>query len=146
MWRQVRFTARAYGPVQDIGCWGSGYDEPLYLVTNLTDRDEACRRYEKRAHIETLFSDQKSRGFHLDRSHLSDPARVSRLMFAASLAYLWVITLGVVAQEDEWLPVIHRSHRCDLGLFQLGLRLLSYLLNHDEPIPCSFKLEPESVR
>jgi hypothetical protein len=59
MWRQVRFTAAAYGPVQVIGWWGSGYNEPLYLVTNLVDRDEACRRYQKRAHIETLFSDQK---------------------------------------------------------------------------------------
>ena len=83
MWRQVRFTARAYGPVQVIGWWGSGYDEPLYLVTNLTDRDEACRRYEKRAHIETLFSDQKSRGFQLDRSHLDDPERVNRLLTLA---------------------------------------------------------------
>ena len=97
-------------------------------------------------HIETFFSDQKSRGFQLDRSHLSDPERVQRLMFAAGLAYLWVLDLGTVAQEDAWLPVIHRSHRCDLSLFQLGLRLLDYLLNYDQPIPSSFALEPERVR
>jgi hypothetical protein len=36
--------------------------------------------------------------------------------------------LGTVAREDDWLPVIHRGHRCDLSLFQLGLRLLDYLL------------------
>ena len=54
--------------------------------------------------------------------------------------------LGTVAHEDDWLPVIHRSHRCDLSLFQLGLRLLDYLLTHDQPIPSSFALQPETVR
>ena len=47
MWRAVRFTQVNYGPVQVIGRWASAYDEPLYLVTNLTDCDEACRSYQK---------------------------------------------------------------------------------------------------
>ena len=88
MWRDVRFTQTAYGPVQVIGWWASACDEPLYLVTNLTDRDAACRWYQKRMHIETLFSDQKSRGFHLDRSHLSDPARLTRLLIPPSPSHL----------------------------------------------------------
>ena len=96
--------------------------------------------------VETFFSDQKSRGFQLDRSHLSEPERVKRIMLPACLAYLWVIYLGTVAQQDDWLPMIHRRHRCDLGLFQLGLRLLDYFLLHDQTIVSSFALEPESVR
>jgi Transposase DDE domain len=142
----VWFTKAAYGPVMVIAWWGARYKEPIYLVSNMTSVQRACDWYRKRMHIETFFSDQKSRGFQLDRSHLSDPERVQRLMFAAGLAYLWVLDLGTVAHEDDWLPVIHRSHRCDLSLFQLGLRLLDYLLNHDQPIPSSFALEPESVR
>ena len=69
MWSAVRFTQTGYGPVQVIGWWDSACDEPLYLVTNLTDRDEACRCYQKRMLIETLFSDHKSRGFR----HFSTP-------------------------------------------------------------------------
>ncbi len=138
MWRQVRFTASAYGPVQVIGWWGSGHDEPLYLVTNLTDRDEACRRYEKRAHIETFFSDQKSRGFQLDRSHLDDPERVNRLLIAACLAYLWLIYLGTLASQPHWRRLIHRSDRCDLSLFQLGLRLLEFWLDEEAPLRIAF--------
>lgn len=144
--KHVEFTKAAYGPVMVIAWWGARYKEPIYLVSNMTSVQRACDWYRKRMHIETFFSDQKSRGFQLDRSHLSDPQRVHRLMFAASLAYLWIICLGTVAQDDGWLPVIHRSHRCDLSLFQLGLRLLDYLLNHDQPIPSSFALEPETVR
>lgn len=77
---------------------------------------------------------------------MSDSEQVHRLMFAAGLAYLWVICLGTVAQDDDGVPVIHRSHRYDLSPFQSGLRLLNYLLNHDQSIPSSFTLEPESVR
>jgi hypothetical protein len=142
----VLFTNAAYGPVTVIAWWGARYTEPIYLVSNVSSVQRACDWYLKRMRIETFFSDQKSRGFQLDRSHLSEPDRVQRIMLAACLAYLWVIYLGTVAQQDNWLPVIHRHHRCDLGLFQLGLRLLDYFLLHDQPIVSSFALEPESVR
>ncbi len=142
----VQFTKKAYGPVMVIAWWGRAYTEPIYLVSNLTSVQAACDRYRKRAHIETFFSDQKSRGFQLDRSHVSDPARVTRLMLAACLAYLWVIYLGTVAQDEGWVPYIHRRHRCDLSLFQLGLRLLEYFLNQEYPIPSTLNLAPESVR
>jgi hypothetical protein len=142
----VLFTKDAYGPVMVVAWWGAAYTEPIYLVSNLTSVQSACDWYRKRAHIETFFSDQKSRGFQLDKSHLSDPERVTRLMLAACLAYLWVIYLGTVAQQDGWQAIIHRRQRCDLSLFQLGLRLLDYFLNHDQPIPSAFNLAPKSVR
>jgi hypothetical protein len=144
--KKVRFTSAAYGPVMVVAWWDARYPDPIYLVSNLTSGQCACDWYRKRMHIETFFSDQKSRGFQLDRSHLSDPQRVARLLIAASLAYIWVLGLGTVAHNDKWLPIIHRRHRCDLSLFQLGLRLLDYLLNHDQPIPSSFALAPETVR
>jgi hypothetical protein len=142
----VLFTKKAYGPVMVVAWWGRAYTEPIYLVSNLTSVQVACDWYRKRAQIETFFSDQKSRGFQLDRSHISDPARVTRLMLAASLAYLWVIYLGTVAHDEGWVPYIHRRHRCDLSLFQLGLRLLEYFLNQEYPIPGTLNLAPESVR
>lgn len=129
-----------------IAWWDAQYDEPIYLVSNMQSVETACAWYRKRAHIETFFSDQKSRGFQLDKSHLSDPARVMRLMLAACFAYLWIIYLGTVAHEDGWIPKIHRRHRCDLSLFQLGLRLLDHLLKNDLSLPGAFKLQPESVR
>jgi hypothetical protein len=91
----VLFTEEAYGPVMLICCWATGYRDPLYLVTNLTSAEEACRLYTKRFRIETFFSDQKSCGFHLDKSHISDPQRLSRLLIASCLAYIWIVYLGV---------------------------------------------------
>lgn len=137
---QVTLRQQGYGPVQAIGWWGAGYAEPIYLLTNLADADAACEWYRKRARIETFFSDQKSRGFNLHKSHLSDPQRLARLMIAACLAYIWLIDLGVRALHDKWRRWIHRTARCDLSLFQLGLRLLEHLLNQGKRIPVSFQL------
>ena len=97
--------------------------------------EEACRLYQKRFRIETFFSDQKSRGFHIHKSHLSDVQRLSRLLIAACLAYIWVVYLGALCEKEQWRAIIHRTQRCDLSLFQLGLRFLEYLLNEELPIP-----------
>ena len=105
--------------------------------------------YAKRFRIETFFSDQKSRGFHLHKSHLSDPKRLSRLLIAACLAYIWIVYLGSVCIKDGWVKMIHRSDRCDLSLFQLGLRLLDHFLNENLSIPVAFHIateESKSVR
>jgi hypothetical protein len=136
--QEVKFTRDAYGPVMVLSCWAKGYHEPQYLVSNMATAEEACRLYEKRFRIETFFSDQKSRGFHIHKSHMSDVQRLSRLLIAACLAYIWIVYLGSVCEKEQWRPIIHRRKRCDLSLFQLGLRFLEHLLNEDMPIPVQF--------
>ena len=136
--KEVHFTREAYGPIMVLCCWAKGYQDPLYLVSNMATAEEACRLYEKRFRLETFFSDQKSRGFHIHKSHISDVQRLSRLLIAACLAYIWIVYLGSVCEKDRWRSIIHRSKRCDLSLFQLGLRLLEYFLNEDLPIPVQF--------
>ena len=121
-----------------LSCWAKGYQEPLYLVSNMDAAEEACRYYQKRFRIETFFSDQKSRGFHIHKSHLSDPQRLSRLLIAACLAYIWIVYLGSLCEKEGWRNIIHRSDRCDVSLFQLGLRLLEHFLNEDLPILVQF--------
>lgn len=133
-------TAQAYGPVTVIAWWKKGHKEPIYLITNFALLAEACYWYQKRFRIETFFSDEKSRGFNLHKSHIANPQRLARLMIAACLAYLWIIYLGVTAHRDDWLPIIHRTDRCDWSLFRSGLALLDHFLNENLPIPVSFNL------
>src|SRR5499433_2273208 len=138
--KAVKITRDAYGPVMVLSCWVKGYHEPLYVVSNMDAAEEACRYYQKRFGIETFFSDQKSRGFHIHKSHISDPQRLSRLLIAACLAYIWIIYLGALCGKEGWLTIIHRTDRCDLSLFQLGLRTLDYFLNEDCSIPVMFHI------
>jgi len=136
--QEVYCTREAYGPIMVLCGWAKGYHEPLYVVSNMATAEDACRWYEKRFRIETFFSDQKSRGFHIHKSHMSDVQRLSRLLLAACLAYIWIVYLGSVCEKEQWRPLIHRRKRCDLSLFQLGLRLLEHFLNEELPIPVQF--------
>ena len=136
--KEVQFTRNAYGPVMVLCCWAKGEVEPLYLVSNLSLAEEAIKYYKKRFRIETFFSDQKSRGFNIQKSHIEDPQRLSRLLIASCLAYIWIVYLGSLCKSEGWQGIIHRKNRCDLSLFQLGLRLLEHFLNEGLAIPVQF--------
>jgi hypothetical protein len=136
--KEVQFTRNAYGPVMVLCCWAKDEAEPLYLVSNLSSAEEAIQYYKKRFRIETFFSDQKSRGFNIQKSHIEDPQRLSRLLIASCLAYIWIVYLGSLCKSDGWQDVIHRRNRCDLSLFRLGLQLLEHFLNEGLPIPVQF--------
>jgi Transposase DDE domain len=128
-------TAELYGPISILALWEEPYQEPLYLVTNLADLDAAVQLYKHRPSIETFFSDLKSRGFHIHKSHLSEPGRLSRLLIATCLAYLWIVYLGVCAVQSDWMQQLHRLDHCDLSLFRLSLRLLACALKEHIPLP-----------
>ena len=136
--KEVQFTRDAYGPVMVLCCWAKGEVDPLYLVSNMSIAEEAIKYYKKRFRIETFFSDQKSRGFHIEKSHLEDCQRLSRLLIATCLAYIWLVYLGTLCKREGWQSIIHRKSRCDLSLFQLGFRLLDYFMNESLPIPVKF--------
>lgn len=125
---QVGFTQDATVYLNLVGWWSSRYDGPLYLVTSLGNGYQSCRYYRRRFQIETFFSDQKSRGFHLHKSHLADPDRLSRLLLAACLAYLWMVCQGLLVIADKKAGLIDRTDRIDKSLFRLGLDWIHYSL------------------
>ena len=55
-------------------------------------------------------------------------------MIATCLAYLWVVCLGALVVVRGWLPQIHRTDRCDLSLFQIGLLWIKHCLNEGLPL------------
>ena len=136
------FSAQGLGPVLMGAVWEPDRDEPLLLVTSLDFLHEARFWYRKRFGIETLFSDRKSRGFHLGHSHLSDPPRLCRLLIAACLAYYWMVCLGVEVLRHGWQKIIHRTDRCDLSLFQLGLTWLEHCLDEGRTVPVRLQVPP----
>ena len=134
----VEMTAKRYGPVMLIGVWDADQKAPLYLITSLTDADVAVERYRLRFRIEGMFANHKSRGFHIHKSHLAAPERLARLLIATSLAYLWVQAVAMFAVEAGWIEQFHRKDRCDLSLFQIGIRAIRYALRERKRVPVSF--------
>jgi hypothetical protein len=78
-----------------LAVWNAAEKEHWFFVTNLGTPEEAKKWYRKRFSIETLFSDVKGRGFHLDKTRIWKPERVSRLIFATAIAYIFSVFLGV---------------------------------------------------
>jgi hypothetical protein len=101
--RSCQITHKKYGPVTAIAWWGDDQKEPLFLVTNFLFESKACDYYAMRFTIETFFSDQKSRGFNIDKSHLSSPLRLRRLLYASCLAYLWIIFFWYLGIGDRFV-------------------------------------------
>lgn len=128
---QVGFTQSQDVPVNLVAWWGQDYEKPIYLVSNLDRKYLICQYYRKRYRIETFFSDQKSRGFHIHKSHLTDPARLNRLLVTACLAYIWMILQGLQVIAEKKTGLIDRTERIDKSVFRLGLDWLRYCLKQD---------------
>jgi hypothetical protein len=137
---EVGFTATEYGPVLVSIVWEASWKEPLLLVSNLDFLAEAYGWYRRRFRIETFFSDQKSRGFYLEHSHISNTAHLERLLMGTCLAYLWMVCLGAWVVQSGNLALIHRADRCDWSLFHIGLCWIEYCLNEGLPIWVHFAL------
>ena len=136
----VRMTAKQYGPILLLGVWDAKHNQPIYLITSLADPNDAYERYRLRFRIECMFANHKSRGFRIDKSHLKAPERLARLVIASSLAYVWIHAAAGFAQVHGWVEQFHRRDRCDLGLFQIGLRAIQYALREGFRVPVSFVL------
>jgi hypothetical protein len=143
-YRQIGFTQAAVVQLNLVGWWGSGYEQPIYLLSNLESKYQTCRYYRRRALIETLFSDQKSRGFQIHKSHLSDPARVSRLLLVTCLAYIWMIMQGLWVVANEQVGWIDRTDRQDKSVFRLGLDWLRHCLKRSVDFQPLFWFQPIS--
>lgn len=125
----VKFTQKKYGPVNVLIQHEKGYKEPIYLLSNLDFPLRISKLYKKRFKIETFFSDQKSRGFNIQRSKIGKPERLAKLLIATCLAYIFCIIAGVKCAKSKFYSRVHRSDRCDLSLFSLGKRFIEILVD-----------------
>jgi len=125
----IYFTQQRYGPLTAI-VWHEGkYKEAIYLLSNLDFPPLITQLYKKRFYIETFFSDQKSRGFNIQRSKLSNPQRLAKLLIATCLAYVLCLVAGGICQQSHLYAWVHRKDRCDLSLFSLGKRFIELLVD-----------------
>lgn len=125
VWRDVSWTQKhAFGSLMAIATWQTAEPEPLYVITNTHNTQAALLVYSWRFWIEPLFADYKGRGFRLGLSRLRDPERLSRLLLAASLAFLWSLSLGSHIFHSAQQRLVDRNDRSDRSFFQLGYRFI----------------------
>lgn len=128
-WQPTAYTeAHAIPRLTMTVQWGKGEEEPICLISSLEPQEMPHCVYEMRFWIETLFGQQKSRGFALQRTRMTTPAHIDRLLLAVAIASCLTLGLGTHLVIIKQTKQVDRSDRRDLSLFQLGWRYLFRLL------------------
>lgn len=107
----------------------TGRDTHVIVISSGVEPEKAITHYARRWEIETLFGCLKSRGFDLEATHMSDPAKIGKLVGILGIAFVWAYQMG------EWLneiqPIKIKKHgRKAKSLFRHGLDYLGELLMH----------------
>jgi len=118
--------------------WDKGEDEPWFLVSNQADTRLVIRRYRIRMWIEEMYGDMKGHGFDLEATHLADADRISRLVLAVCLTFVWFITLGSWVVKRGWRHLLDHKSRRDKSYFRLGWDWMERCLRLNEPVPIRF--------
>ena len=133
IWKSIKVTTdgKATHQVNLMTVWDRDQEEPWSLITNLTNAEKAREIYSNRFWIEEMFSDHKSRGLNLEKTRLTAPDRLQRLLVAVTLAYLWIMEIGFsVVAQGERKKVDNRGAKRSVSLCQIGLRWLRELQNN----------------
>lgn len=131
----VRFTRRWSVPTQVLAYWGRGQEAPWLLTTNLPDARSAQRAYARRMWIEEMFGDWKGHGWDVEKTQLRHVDRLSRLVLALCLLYVWLVLYGARVIKAGWRHWVDRRERRDLSIYRIGLDVLRRCLTLERTPP-----------
>ena len=77
-----------------------GHKEPWIIAMDTPPTKGRVRDYGMRWGIENMFSDLKSRGFHLELSQIQRPDRLQGLLLVIMIAIHWAISCGTIAKQQ----------------------------------------------
>jgi hypothetical protein len=120
----------------------------LNVGSNLLTARQARQAYARRMWIEEMFGDWKGHGRDIETTHLRHPARLSRLVLALALLYIWLVFWGERLIKAGCRAWVDRSDRRDLSLFRIGLDTLHrcFALVRELPLPLPSLVAGPSVR
>jgi len=135
-----------------VACWEPGYQDPWFILTDLSPADCTASWYGVRAWIECGFKVIKRGGWQWQHTRMTDPARADRLWLALAVATLWVISTGDALEQDLVVPVIRDLSPRRVAdppprrtrLFRLGLlAILAAAVTHRRfPLPRRLAPDP----
>ncbi len=120
------------------------YGEKVYLAGSRSERGElmivatnqlpqnAISIYLRRWEVESLFQGLKTRGFHIEDTHLTKPERLDKLMILLAVGFCWAHKVG------EWRaiqkPIIFNkyrdSRRPQYSYFRYGLDFICHAISN----------------
>ena len=83
-------------------------DGTYRIVVTDNNPKHALVGYEVRQEIETMFGCLKIKGFNFESTHMTEPARIDKLLAVMTIAFAWSYRTGEVFSEVE--PIATKSH------------------------------------
>ncbi len=126
-------------------------DGELLIVATDKSYPNAIEIYGLRWQIETFFSCLKGRGFNFEDTHVTDRARIKRLLAVAIIAFCWAHRVGEWQHENVKPIKVKKHKRLAKSLFRAGLdkineALFGLLFEGNEAIKRLFSfLKPQQV-
>lgn len=105
-------------------------DGTLIIVATNRDPLAALATYKKRWQIECLFGDTKTRGFNMEDTKLTQPAKLSLLLAVIALAIAWVQACAKAVRPDGYIPRANHGYRRK-SWFRTGLDTLRHWIVAD---------------
>ena len=130
---EVDFTEQRLKKVNFLYWHELKYDQPISLVSNLSEPIDIMNAYDKRYAIECLFKDLKTTSFNLHKTRLTDAFAISNLIMVAAFAFTLLIKLATKYEKSEIRKRLHRIRpdRIVCSVFFFALELISFLLEED---------------
>lgn len=120
--RAVTVTRDCDFPVNVLIAWPEGEEEPILLMSDLTDHRTLLDSYAHRFGIEPMFKDTKSNAFDLEQGRMTDPLRLEALLIPVALAYALAVLEGDALEQQGCTPKPPKGKVRAVGLFLVGLR------------------------
>lgn len=127
-WVNARLTTQWQERTNLFALHSPGYKDPWLLATSLPTARETRQTYAKRMWIEELFGDLKKHGVDIETTQLRHADRLSRLLLAVCLLYVWLFFLGARVIKAGWRAWLDHLHRRDLSLPRLGWDMIERCL------------------
>ena len=106
-------------------------DGEYLILVSYDQQQQSLLTYRQRWQIETMFKAFKTNGFNIEDTHLSDTARIDKLIVVVSIAFSWAYKTGIYVHE-HLKPIALKAHnRKAHSFFKYGLRfIINALLVH----------------
>lgn len=103
-------------------------DKTFKIIATNHSSHNAIARYQDREQIERMFSCFKSRGFNLEDTHMTNPAKLERLLGVMTIAFCWAYKMGDHIDSEKSIPRKNYGRRIR-SIFKTGFVYLRNLLS-----------------
>ena len=124
--QKLKFNVKISGIDVQLVATRSVDGELVVVIASCCITYDPLDQYKLRFMIELFFKSTKTKGFNLEETHMTDPARIKSLFFFIALASICAVQAGVIRHQFKKIPIKNHG-RPTYSLFTYGLDFLREL-------------------